>query len=322
MFAAKYTKQFLIAAAAIFIIGFAIVGALGLPLGIDFTGGALTEVSYDERPEREAIESALESIDVELGQFSVRRASSESGRDGFILRTRDLTEDERQTVEGTLLATGGGGAVERFTSVGPVIGEELKTKAVWAIGGVVLITIFYVAFVFRRVSEPVSSWVYGLITILALIHDVLVPTAVLSVLGYLIGAEADVLFVMALLAVLGYSVNDTIVVFDRVRENLMKYRQEKKVKKDGEEVIEYIYTKPFESIVGESVSQTLTRSINTSLTTFLAVFALYVFGGEVTQLFALILMAGIVAGTYSSICIANPLLIAIGKRNLDAKINN
>lgn len=316
MFVARYTKEFLIAAVVIFVVAIGIVGTLGLPLGIDFTGGALTEVSYDQLPEKSVAEESLSGLD--LGQFSLRGTISESGRDGYILRTRDLSEDERQMVEAQLTAVGENAALERFTSIGPVIGEELKRKAMWAIGGVVLIIILYVAFVFRSVSRPVSSWVYGFITIIALIHDVLVPTAVFSLLGYFMGAEADVLFVMALLAVLGYSVNDTIVVFDRVRENLIKYRQEKKKKgKNGEpDEIEYVYLKPFEEIVSESVGQTLMRSINTSVTTLGVLTALFLLGGEVTQTFALMLMMGIIAGTYSSICIANPILITIGKRKL------
>ena len=143
----------------------------------------------------------------------------------------------------------------------------------------------------------------------------------MALLGYFLGIEADVLFVMALLAVLGYSVNDTIVVFDRVRENLVKFRQEKKMEVVGtdglkREEIEYILTKPFSEIVGQSVSQTLMRSINTSVTTLVALLALYFVGGEVTQTFSLVLIAGVVAGTYSSICIANPLLVYVAERKL------
>lgn len=312
MFVAKYTKELLVAAALIFVIAGGVVGVLGLPLGIDFTGGALTEVTYSERPEKSSVESALPRE--QLGEFSLRQTESDTGRSGYILRTRDLTEDERIGIDEILTTAGTDGSVDRYTSIGPVIGQELMRKAMWAIGGVALIIVLYVAFAFRGVSWPVSSWKYGLITIVALIHDVLVPTAVFSVLGVLLGAEADVLFVMALLAILGYSVNDTIVVFDRVRENLVQWRQEKKEKKDtGEETITYILTKPFDEIVGTSVQQTLARSINTSLTTLLAITALYIFGGDVTQNFALMLMAGVIAGTYSSLCIANPLLIYLGR---------
>jgi len=320
MFVTKYTKEFLIAGAVIFAVAISIIASLGLPLGIEFTGGALTEVSYEERPEKDVLENELGAAELDLGGISLRETVDDTGRPGYILRTRDLSEPERIEVEEVLTSAGAGGELGRFTSIGPTIGEELRDKAVWAIVGVVLIIILYVAFAFRGVSQPVGSWVYGGITILALAHDVLVPTALMSVLGYYLGAEVDVLFVMAILAVLGYSVNDTIVVFDRVRENLVKWRQVKKetIKgKEGEqdrEVEHHVFTKPFREIVGISVSETITRSINTSVTTLLALGALYVLGGSVTENFALVLMAGVLAGTYSSLCLATPLLIWIAER--------
>lgn len=318
MFITKYTKYFFIATGLIFAVAIGVVWYFGLLLGIDFTGGALTEVTYIEQPQKSEVEMSLDALSTEinLGGYSLRASADETGKDGFILRSRDLEESERLQIQNVLLEMGSGGEITRFTSIGPVIGQELKDKAIWAVLAVVLVIVVYVAFAFRKVSQPVGSWVYGGITILALAHDVLVPTALMSILGYTFGAEIDVLFVMAMLAVLGYSVNDTIVVFDRVRENLVKYRQEKKVKRNGEVHIDHTFTKPFREIVGESVQDTLTRSINTSLTTFLALLALFFLGGDVTKNFALVLMAGVVAGTYSSICIANPLLIYFGERSL------
>lgn len=324
MFAITYKKIFLGVAAAIMFGSLAVVGVFGLNLGIDFTGGSLTEVAYTQEAERLVpieidVTNGLRSLDFELGGLSLRQAVTEDGRDGFILRTRDLSEPERVAVEKVLLETLPESEITRFTSIGPVIGEELKDKAVWAIAGVVLVIILYVAFAFSGVGKPVGSWVYGGITILVLLHDVLVPTALMSILGMTLGVEVDVLFVMALLAVLGYSVNDTIVVFDRVRENLVANRTEnrKKIKEPGgieREEVTYTLTKPFDEIVGSAVTQTLARSINTSLTTFLALTALYFFGGDVTQTFALVLIAGVVAGTYSSICIASPLLMWVASR--------
>jgi preprotein translocase subunit SecF len=178
-----------------------------------------------------------------------------------------------------------------------------------------MIIVFYVAFAFAGIGVPVSSWVYGLVTIIVLIHDVLVPTALVSLLGYFVGIEVDILFVMAILAVLGYSVNDTIVIFDRVRENLVKNRTEhrKKVVEPGgveHEEVTYTLTAPYEKIVGSAVAESMARSINTSLTTMVALVALYFVGGEVTQTFALVLFAGVAAGAYSSICIASPLIVA------------
>lgn len=319
MFIIKYRNIFLAIAAVVMVGSLAILLTLGLKLGIDFTGGALNEVSYETMPEKAVVEKQLNTLD--LGGYSLRETVDESGRDGYILRTRDLSEPERVLVSEELTALGEGGEITRFTSIGPVIGQELKEKAKWAIGAVVLVIILYVAFAFRGVSYPVGSWVYGGITILALAHDVLVPSAVMSLMGYFMGIEVDVLFVMAILAVLGYSVNDTIVVFDRVRENLMHYRQEKKIKVNvtggtQREEIEYKLTKPFSEIVGMSVNQTLLRSINTSLTTLLALCALYFVGGSVTSTFALVLIVGVLAGTYSSIFLANPMLAYIAEKKL------
>lgn len=321
MFAVRYKNLFLGIAAVIMLGSVLLIGIFGLNLGIDFIGGSLTEVAYDERPAKEALEAELRKL--ELGGLSLRRSTDEAGREAYILRTRDLSEPERQEVEATLEAAGAGGEVTRFTSIGPVIGQELRDKAVWAIGAVMLVIVLYVAFAFRGIKKPVGGWVYGGITVFVLIHDVLVPTALMSLLGYFAGVEVDVLFVTAILAVLGYSVNDTIVVFDRVREQLLENRSEKVHKVDvgggmTRDEVEYNLTKPLSEIIGTAVSKTLGRSINTSLTTFLALTALYFFGGGVTETFALVLMAGIVAGTYSSICIANPLLLYIAER-LQAK---
>lgn len=307
---------------AVMVMAGAIVGVFGLNLGIDFTGGALTEVVYEEKPAKATLEQQLDTL--ELGGYSLRDTTEDDGRSGYILRTRDLTESERQTVESTMVETGVAGEVARFTSIGPVIGQELKDKAVWAIGGVALVIIIYVAIAFAGVSYPVGSWVYGGITIFALLHDVLVPAALASLLGVVAGYEVDVLFVMAILAVLGYSVNDTIVVFDRVRENLQAATKVTKAEKDpvkppSEQPTDtYELTEPFSHIVDRSVTQTITRSINTSVTTLLALTALYFFGGETTQPFALILIAGVVAGTYSSIFLANPLLAYIAERKIAA----
>ncbi len=314
----KRKNLFIAIGLGVMLLSFAIVLVNGLKLGIDFEGGSLTEVAYDVFPEKTALETELDQLD--LGAYSLRESTDESGRPGFLLRTRDLSEAERVLVTEVVTGEYAGASITRFTSIGPVIGQELRDKAVWAVGAVALIIILYVAFAFAGVGKPVRSWAYGFITIFALVHDVLVPTAVMALLGVFAGIEIDVLFVMALLAVLGYSVNDTIVVFDRVRENLIKYRQEKKIKVKNElgqmeEEIEYIFTKPFADIVGQSVDQTILRSINTSVTTLIALGALYWLGGDVTETFSLILMAGVLAGTYSSIFLANPLLVWWAERN-------
>lgn len=313
MFAIIYRKIFLIIAGIVMVSSALIIVIFGLNQGIDFTGGSLTEVAYEAAPDKTEVESIIDEQGLEGS--SVRESVDESGRAAYLIRTRDLTEEEHFQLTEKVVSIGEGGEITRFTSIGPVIGQELRDKAGWAIFGVVSIIVLYVAFAFAGIGTPVSSWMYGAITIFVLVHDVLVPTALMSLLGYFVGVEVDVLFVMALLAVLGYSVNDTIVVFDRVRENLQHNRTEHRVKHNEpggivREEVTYKLTKPYDEIVGSAVSDTLARSINTSVTTMAALAALYFFGGSVTQTFALVLFAGVLAGTYSSICIASPLVVS------------
>ncbi len=312
MFLIKNRKSFLWFALVLILVSIVIIAKFGFRFGIDFTGGSLTEVVYKNAPQKEVVASRIKELD--LGAASVRKAVTKDGNSAFLIRTRDLNDAERQNLIKTLTSLGEGGEISRFTSIGPAIGSELRDKAGWAIFGVSAIIIIYVAFAFSGIGVPVSSWVYGFITILILMHDILIPTAAISLLGYLKGVEIDVLFVTALLAVLGYSVNDTIVIFDRIREILKKHRQEhrKKISEVAgivKEEVTYTLKKPFTEIVGEAVDKSLSRSINTSLTTILTLSALWWLGGSTTQMFALILLIGVLAGTYSSIAIASPLLV-------------
>ncbi len=307
-----YRKLFLLIGAAIVITSALIVGILGLKPGIDFTGGSLTEIRYGTMPEKSVVETSL----IELGydNSAVRESSSELGS-SYIVTTRTLSVEEQKTLETKLTSIGADAAITRTTTVGPVIGQEMKDKAFWAIGAVLLMIIIYVAYAFMGIGKPVSSWVYGSMTVLVLFHDILVPIAVMSLLGYFLGIEVDVLFVTALLTILGYSVNDTIVIFDRVREKLVQNRIEHrtKVEEPGgitREEVDYTITRPFADLVGEAVDETMPRSINTSLTVLFALLALYFFGSGVTQTFALVLIAGVFAGAYSSIFIASPMLVA------------
>ncbi len=307
----SYKKYFLTIAGLIVGGCLLVVGFLGLKPSIDFTGGSLIEVRYKTLPEKSAVETAIAEFD--FGGTSVRQSSSEVGS-GYLVSTRALNDSERIKLGEALTNLGEGGEVSRFTSVGPVIGQELKDKAVWAIGAVLILTICYVAFAFSGIGWPVSAWVYGVITIVVLMHDILVPMAAMSLLGYFTGAEADILFVTVLLTILGYSVNDTIVIFDRVRDKLKQHRTEQQKTVNGIGGVKhtettYTLAKPFGAIVGQAVDETMARSINTSLTVILALIALYFFGSSVTQNFILILMVGVVAGAYSSIFIANPLLV-------------
>jgi len=274
----------------------AAVGIFGLNFGIDFMGGSLMEIRYtQERPSVDALEAEAANAGFENTVFQPTEEN------GMIVRAKSLGEEERLQMLNVLsIDNQYPFAEERFTSIGPTIGNELKQKAWIALAAVIGAIILFIAFAFRHVSEPVSSWKYGFIAILALLHDILIPTGVFAILGSLfLTYQVDVLFVMALLAILGFSVNDTIVVFDRVRENLT-VNQNLDPKKEQK--------KTFNQVVGESLTQTYARSLNTSLTTLFVLVLLFFIGGETTQHFALTLAIGVIAGTYSSIFLASPLL--------------
>jgi len=264
------------------------VGYYGLNLGADFTGDAVIEGRYaDHDPDTATIGERLRSQG-----FEILRIDSQSDR-GILVRSTALSEEDHQRML-TALESFGAFDEESFVSRGPVIGRQLQRNALIAISLALLVIILFVAYAFRHVSRPISSWIYGLVAIVALIHDILIPTGIFAFLQI----EIDSLFVSALLTVLGFSVHDTIVVFDRIRENLKKSQGAKK----------------YADIVEVSLKETLARSINTSLTTLLALVAIYFFGGQTTQNLALALILGMLVGVYSSIFIASPLLVTIERR--------
>jgi len=264
--------------------------------GVDFVGGSILEVSFKEG--RPTLEEAHQSLsDLSLGNYSLRP----SGEENFVLRTREISEEEKSQILSALSMEGQKElSEERFNTIGPVVGESLKRKSFWAIGVVLLGIVLFITFAFRKVSEPVSSWKYGLSTVIALAHDVIIPTGAYIIFGKFFLAEIDILFVTALLAILGYSVHDSIVVFDRVRENL-KNNQESNLRE------------PFEETVGKSLMQTMGRSINTSLTLILVLVALFILGSESVRSFTFLLIAGVFVGTYSSIFVGSPLLVTLEK---------
>lgn len=296
MFIIKYRKIFYALSGILIAMSIGAVSVWGLNFGIDFKGGAIVEVSYNEsRPEITLVRENLDKLS--LGSYSLQP----TGIDGYILRSRAIHDAERPLLEESFsLKNAKKIEIKRFNSVGPILGKEAAVKSILSLFIVIFCIVIFIAFAFRKVSEPVSSWKYGFIAIIALLHDIVVPTGVFAVLGHYYGYEIDTLFVTALLVVLGFSVHDTIVVFDRVRENLTisKVHREKN---------------PFDKIVGQSVSQTFMRSINTSLTTILALVALYIFGAESIRHFSLALIVGITAGTYSSIFLGSPLLVTLEK---------
>lgn len=269
----------------------------GFKLGIDFTGGSILEVSYSkQRPTMEQVQSTLAPL--ELGSLKIQAG----GENDYILRFEEIEESTHQDILDNLSAIKVEGVEEnqlsesRFEAIGPAVGEELKTKAIESIIIVLIFIVLYIAYAFRKVSKPVASWKYGLAAIVALVHDILIVAGLFSALGYFMGVEIDTLFVTALLTILGFSVHDTIVTFDRIRENLFQD-----------------HDKEFSEIVNISINQTITRSINTSFTTLLVLFSIYFFGGESIRYFSLALILGVIFGTYSSIFIASPLLILWNK---------
>lgn len=262
----------------------------GFRLGIDFTGGTLWQIK---------IENGNISV-TDLKQFFVNNTDAKdiniqkngNTNEGFIIRTKSITEEQHQKFLKKIQDKFGNINEERFESVGPSIGAQLKNKAIKASIFVLFAISLYIAFAFRKVSYLVKSWKYGIVALVTLFHDVIIPTGMLVILGHFYGVEMSTNFVVAMLVIMGYSINDTIVVFDRIRENLLKMKGNLK----------------FDQIVNMSVNQTMARSINTSLTTSLILLALLVIGAGPLNLFVVTMLVGIIAGTYSSIFIASPLL--------------
>ncbi len=300
MFVIKYRNIFFALSAMLIIGSFVLLGIWGLKPSIEFAGGSTLTVDYGTStlPTIDAIKTALGTAG-----FEDPLVRSE-GETKLNIRTRALAEGDRDKLAATLTTLGGGPKIERLSSIGPSIGQELRRKTTKALVMVIVMIMLYIAFVFRKVSKPISSWVYGLVTIVTLVHDVVIPTGVFVLLGHFAGYEADTLFVVAILTILGLSVTDTVVVFDRVRENLERGG-------DGAQ-------KNFTEIVGKSLEQTYVRSFNTSFTVILVLLVLFFLGSASIHTFVLTLLVGIIAGTYSSIFVASPLLVVFANRKLKA----
>jgi preprotein translocase subunit SecF len=293
MFIIKHKKIFIGISIGLVVLSLAALSIFGLNIGIDFKGGALSEVVYKTtRPTQADLNKSLEALD--LGGVLLQP----TGELGYIIKTRDLSDAEH-TLLLSALAQGKKETLTEisFNSIGPTVGQELTRKAIVAVILISLVIICFIAFAFRKVSKPVSSWKYGLIAIVTLLHDVVIPVGLFVVLSHYYGAELDTLFVVAVLTILGLSVSDTIVIFDRIRENL---KHEVNVSKAN-----------FSTIVGNSLEQSFVRSICTSLTVILVLLALFFVGPVTTRYFALMLTAGMFFGTYSSIFLASPLLVLV-----------
>lgn len=260
----------------------------GLKLGIDFTGGTLMEVKFEN-----SLPANLE-IEENLKNLNLKSLSLQATENNSVL-FRYVPEDDKinQEVLKILKEKYPESTELRTDYANSTISKELKSKSLWAIIWAIVGILIYIAVVFRKVSRPVASWKYGVGAIIALIHDVLITTGVFSILGHFYGIEVGIPFVAALLTILGFSVHDTIVVYDRTRENLLRGSSKE----------------AFPDIVNRSLNETLIRSINTSLTVIITLLAIYIFGGESIKYFSLALLIGVAFGTYSSIFIASSLLV-------------
>jgi preprotein translocase subunit SecF len=292
----KYRTLFLSLSGIAVVVAIACVIVFGFRPSIDFTGGTLWQVKISEQVDVEQKNITEQGIAYVLsteGGIESPIVYKEITSDSFLIKTKTLTEADHQRALGVLQNKFSSFEELQFQSIGPTIGAQLRSRAIWA-GILVLLGIsLYIAFSFRKVSYPVSSWKYGFATLIALFHDVSIPMGILAVLGATNGIEIDTNFVVALLVIMGFSVHDTIVVFDRIRENLVTHRSGKD---------------SFDAVVNNSINQTIARSINTSLTLVLVLIAMLIFGADNLRIFTAVLLVGTIVGTYSSIFVASPLL--------------
>ncbi|MFA5990825.1 MAG: protein translocase subunit SecF [Candidatus Doudnabacteria bacterium] len=282
----KYTKFWFTVSGIIMLFGIVSLSVYGLRLGIDFKGGTFVELKFDQTVSQDKIKSALDQQGIK--NYQIQAAENNS----IIIKTESLEKEQHDKMLVDIKAQAGNFSEVRFDSIGPIIGKELKTNAIYQLIMVSLGIVLYIGYAFRKVAKPITSWRFGWAAIIALLHDLLFVLGFFSILGHFKGVEVDSLFVTAILTVLGFSVHDTIVVFDRVRENLKLFPGQS---------IEYI--------VNHSIAQTIVRSLNTSLTVLFVLLSLLLFGGETIKYFVLALFIGIIVGTYSSIFIASPVLV-------------
>ena len=284
----KYKNFFFALSLLVIIPGIIALSFWHLKLGIDFSGGTLWEIKLDEKPDttQQQFQDFLHSSNVDFS--SVVKTSQQS----FLARLRETDAQKVDNIRQKASHLFGKTEELRLETVGPTISKELTKKALTAVGVSILGILLYITWAFRKIPKPTSSIAFGICTIIALVHDVIVVVGIFAILGHFANIEIDSLFITALLTVIGFSVHDTIVVFDRIRENLIKHD-----------------SASFEQVINHSLTQTIGRSLNTSLTAIFVLFALYLFGGQSIKVFVLALLIGIISGTYSSIFNASPLLV-------------
>ncbi len=278
----KHRKIFFAIAGLLLVASIASVSIFGLKFGIDFQGGSILEINGTTATLNQVQES-----------LSTREHTSVAGLDthAFRITTSVIDQSEKESIISMIAAATGDTITEtKFVTIGPSVGSEIRYKAILCIIIIAIALVVFIAYAFRNVARPVSSWVYGFITLVVLLHDVLIPAGIFALLGH----EVTPLFIIGILTILGVSVNDTIVVFDRIRENL---------KLTGKN------TGDFATLVSDSIKQTFVRSIITTVTVLCALAALWIWGPSATKDLALVMFLGMFFGTYSSIFLASPLLV-------------
>lgn len=272
--------------AFVVIAGIALMFVFKPVFGIDFTGGSLIEI----RPKQEIEISDLR--EKALGAYPNRGVVVQnSGNNQYIIRAK-ATEGDFESFKSSISGAFPDSEILRHENIGSTVGKSLTQKAIYGIILACALIILYLTYAFRGIPRSVSPWAFGVMAILALIHDLIFTTAAYSTIGHFAGFEFEGITIVAILTILGFSVHDTIVVFDRIRENLIKQPQ-----------------LDIATIANNSINQTLTRSLNTSLTVIVVLISMYLLGGTTTKPFILILTIGMAIGTYSSIFVASPLLV-------------
>jgi len=278
---------FFLISGVVILISIVALATLGLKSGIEFSSGSLTTVSFEQSVNQDELKQELS----ELGYTNaiVQSEVRPTGGGVFYIRTTELSDEEKAALKSALSAQFGALTETEFSSVSPMIAGETARNAIIAVAVAAVGVLLYVTWAFRRMPKPFH---YGTCAIIALVHDAVVAMGIFSILGGILGWEINLMFITGILAVIGYSVNNTVVIFDRIRENLTKG-----------------ISRDFEVVVNNSLVETLSRSLNTSLTTLLVVVALLLFVGASIQNFAVVLLIGIFAGTYSSLFVAPMLLV-------------
>lgn len=284
----KYKNWFFALSLALIIPGIIALFTWGLKLGIDFSGGTLWELEFTEESKAD-IQNFQTFLNEQNAQVSQVANTKENA---LLVRMRVTDENEINEIRSKVQGQFGEVNNLRLETVGPTISKEVTQKAITALGLAIIAIVIYITWSFRTVPKPTSSIAFGVTTIFALVHDVLVVVGVFAILGHFFNIEVDTLFITALLTVVGFSVHDTIVVFDRIRENLAKHKD-----------------LAFENVINNSLLETMARSLNTSLTAVFVLIALLLFGGETIRVFVMALLIGVISGTYSSIFNAAPLLV-------------